>query len=89
MTPVQMVTGCDHVESPVPIHLPVNSSFDTYSFVHAVPHMTAAILHTTQGIEEYAPFFFFVPKLQNITPNVDGTFAQELLKVCHEYISLL
>ena len=29
MTPVQMVTGCDHLVSPVPIHLPVNSFFDT------------------------------------------------------------
>lgn len=29
MTPVQMVTGCDHLKSPVPIHLPVNGSFDT------------------------------------------------------------
>lgn len=29
MTPVQMVTGCDRLVSPVPIHLPVNRSFDT------------------------------------------------------------
>lgn len=29
MTPTQMVTGCEHLISPVPINLPVNSSFDT------------------------------------------------------------
>lgn len=28
MTAVQMVTGCDHLRSPVPIHPPLNSSFD-------------------------------------------------------------
>lgn len=46
MTPVQMVTGCDHLISPVPIHLPVNSSFDTLCplSVRGGPHMITTIL---------------------------------------------
>lgn len=51
MTPVQMVTGCDHLISPVPIHLPVNSSIDTLCllfFFSGKPHMIAAILNTPQ-----------------------------------------
>lgn len=29
VTPVQMATGCEHLVSPVPIHPPLNGSFDT------------------------------------------------------------
>lgn len=48
MTPVQMVTGCDHLVSPVPIHLPVNSSFDTVCplFVWGASHDCRHFEHT-------------------------------------------
>jgi hypothetical protein len=53
---MQMVTGCDHQPTtfyrPVPINLPVNSSFDTLPAfsISKGPHMTdAAILEITGG----------------------------------------
>lgn len=46
MTVVQMVTGCAHCASPVPIHLPLNRPFDTAAAFHMI-----AVFFLTPGSE--------------------------------------
>lgn len=60
MTPVQMVTGCEHLVSPVPIHLPVNSSFETLGprFVWVSSHDCRHFGNTTKGREMAWPEAF-------------------------------
>lgn len=85
MTPVQMVTGCDHLISPVPINLPVNSSFDTLCllFVQDISHDCR---HFENNIRERrrAEGPFFPLKLQNIAPRIHSTRTFDPFLAAHE-----
>lgn len=94
MTPVQMVTGCDHLVSPVPIHLPVNSSFDTLCplFVQGASHDRRHFENNTRK-KRWAEAFFSSLKSCK-TSHHTRYIPQELLTrlwqtVSHESVLLI